>query len=252
MVKIRVIPIILIDGYSVIKTIKFKERRNLGNPITVAKIYDSRNVDEMIILDIDATKNNFEIDDYTIEEIASECFMPLAVGGGLKNEDDISLMLRKGADKVVLNTEILRNPAFLKSASQTFGAQAIVASIDVKTNDKGTWDIHSHSGIDTDIKLFEWVKEVEALGAGEIFLNSVNCDGEMKGFDLTLIEKVSSLVNIPVVAAGGMGNPGDAVKAIKAGASAVAAASIYHFTNFTPNDVKSEMNNNDIPVRLVK
>ena len=249
MLKHRIIPVVLLDGYSVVKTIKFDTRRNLGNPITVAKIYNSRNVDELVLLDIDASKHGEKIDEYTIEAVASECFMPLAVGGGLSSCEDISRVLSRGADKVVLNTITLKDPDFISEAANRFGVQCIVVSIDVKRNESGDSEIFSHSGKVVDFVLLDWVREVERLGAGEIILNSVDHDGCMNGCDLELIESVSSCVKIPIVAVGGVKEPADAVNVIQSGAAAVAAASIFHFTSITPNDLKNEMSVAGLPVR---
>ena len=250
MLKHRVIPVVLLDGYSVLKTIQFSTRRNLGNPITVARIYNTRNVDELVLLDIDASKYGEKIDEFTIAEVASECFMPLAVGGGLRTCEDISNVLAKGADKVVLNTIILENPSFVAESSLQFGAQCIVASVDVKKDEAGEYQVYSHSGREFAKSLLDWVKELEKLGAGEILLNSVDNDGQMDGYDLPLIKMVSEAVSIPVIATGGLKEPVDAVSAVKNGASAVAAASVFHFTDITPNDLKREMKSAGLPVRI--
>lgn len=249
MLRFRVIPIVLLDGYSVVKTIRFATRRNLGNPIAVARIYNSRNVDELVLLDIDASKFENKIDAFTIAEVASECFMPLTVGGGLRTCEDISLVLSKGADKVALNTISLENPDFITEASSKFGSQCIVVSVDVKKEYDGEYSVFSHSDKKVHFPLLDWVRKVENLGAGEIILNSVDNDGEMKGYDLELIRCVSSSVNIPVVAVGGLGKPSDAVSAIDNGAAAVAAASAFHFTDITPNDLKDAMAAFGLPVR---
>lgn len=249
MLKHRIIPIVLLDGYSVVKTINFNTRRNLGNPIAVARIYNTRNVDELVLLDIDASKNGEKIDEYTIEAVASECFMPLAVGGGLSSCEDISRVLSRGADKVVLNTITLENPNFITEAANRFGVQCVVVSIDVKRSEDGASEIFSHSGKTVDFALLDWAREVERLGAGEIILNSVDHDGCMNGCDLELIKSVSSCVKIPVVAVGGVKEPADAVKMIQGGAAAVAAASVFHFTSITPNDLKEEMLVAGLPVR---
>lgn len=249
MLKHRVIPIVLLDGYSVVKTINFDTRRNLGNPITVARIYNSRNVDELILLDINASKSGEKIDEFTVAEVASECFMPLAVGGGLRSAEDISRILSKGADKVVLNSIALENPDFIADGASRFGAQCIVVSIDVKKNGAGQYTVCSHSGKDVRYSLLDWVKEVERKGAGEIVLNSVDNDGCMEGCDLELVRSVSSCVKIPVIAVGGVKEPSDAVGLIRSGAAAVAASSIFHFTSITPNDLKDEMLAAGLPVR---
>lgn len=157
MLRKRVIPVVLLDGYAVVKTIQFDVRRNLGNPITVTRVYNTRNVDELIVLDIDASKENRRIDLHTIEEVASECFMPLSVGGGLKTCEDIETVLKKGADKVVLNTITLVNPSIIRELSLVFGSQCIIVSIDVKKNGN-KYEFFPHSGVKTDKDVFEWAK----------------------------------------------------------------------------------------------
>lgn len=248
MLKHRIIPVVLIDGFSVLKTINFETRRNLGSPITVARTYNTRNVDELILLDIDASKQNRSIDIFTINEIAKECFMPLTVGGGIKTLEDIEKLLSKGADKVALNTIFLEDFNFLKSASESFGNQCMVASVDVILKN-GTYKIFSHLQQNTEVELFKFCKDLEKNGAGEILLNSVDRDGQMKGMDFDLIKKVSDTVNIPVIACGGVSRPQDCSKAIKFGASAVGASSIFHFTNFTPNDCRDDLLRQGIPAR---
>lgn len=248
MLRTRVIPVVLIDGYSVLKTIKFTERRNQGNPITIAKIYNTRNVDELILLDIDASKENRSIDLFTIEEIASECFMPLAIGGGIKTINDIRNVLDRGADKVVINTSALENPSFIKDAVFTFGAQCIVGAIDIKKND-GKYFVYSRGKV-TSLNPFDWALELCSLGVGELFINSVDLDGTMSICDFEIIDEIVRRVNIPVIYAGGVASPDSYIEPIKRGCSAVAAASIFHFTRWTPDCVKKRLRENGIPVRL--
>ena len=249
MLKKRIIPIVLLDGFSVLKTIKFDERRNLGSPVTVLRTYNARNVDELVLLDIDATRDNRSIDVFTVQEIASECFMPLTVGGGLKTTDDISLILRKGADKVSINSEALNNPRLINEASRYFGSQSIVVSIDV-ISDNREYYIYKEGHILTDISLSDWCKEACALGAGELLINSVDLDGTMSGGDLNLAQKVTSLIDIPVIYAGGISSPANCAKMASTNISALGIASIFHFTSFTPQECKLEMNKQGIPVRL--
>ncbi len=250
MLRHRVIPIVLLDGYSVLKTIKFDVRRNLGNPIVVARVYNSRNVDELILLDIDASKENRGIDLHTVNAVASECFMPLTVGGGIKTCADIARALEAGADKVSLNSVLFEKPAFAKEAVSVFGSQCIVASIDVKKGQVQKYELYSHSGRTINFSLEDALKFLIDSGVGEILLNNADLDGLMSGYDLGLINYVSSLMSIPLIVAGGAASPADCSKAIKAGASAVAAASIFHFTSITPQLCKEEMHKDDIPVRL--
>jgi cyclase len=248
MLRTRVIPIVLIDGYSVVKTIAFNERRNQGNPITVAKIYNSRNVDELILLDIDASSTGSSIDLFTIEEIASECFMPLTVGGGIRTLEDIRNVLDRGADKVAINTAAIQNPEFVKHAVRMFGAQCIVGSVDViKSGD--SYRVYS-LGKATEKDAIDWIVELERMGVGEILVNSVDRDGAMSGCDEELISRFVNQVRVPLIYAGGVGKPEDCVNPIKSGCSAIAIASMFHFTSFTPNSVKIVLEMNGIPVRL--
>lgn len=248
MLRHRVIPVVLLDGYSVVKTIQFKIRRNLGNPITVARIYNSRNVDELVLLDIDASKEGRHIDFFTIEDIASECFMPLTVGGGLTSCAEIEMILKRGADKVVLNTIAIKNPSIIKESSSSFGSQCIVVSVDIK-KDGGRYSVFSHSGVKNSLDPVSWCKSIEDLGAGEILLNSVDLDGTMTSYDRELVRTISSAVNIPVIACGGASKPEDGVDAIRDGASAVAMASMFHFTDYTPSLCRDKMRESNIPVR---
>lgn len=250
MLKHRVIPMVLIDGFSVLKTINFTQRRNLGSPVTVARTYNARNVDELILLDIDASKQNRAIDKFTIMDISSELFMPLTVGGGIKTLTDIEMALKMGADKVAINSEVLRNPNIIKEAAQAFGQQCITVSIDViKVKDDYKIYSHTHAQI-LDICILDFCKQVEHLGAGELLINNVSQDGLMTGPDVVLITLITSLVSIPVIAAGGISVPSDCTKVIEAGALAVAAASIFHFTRYTPDECKASMKENGISVRI--
>lgn len=250
MLRCRVIPIVLLDGYSVLKTIKFDVRRNLGNPIVVARVYNSRNVDELILLDIDASKENRGIDLHTVNAVASECFMPLTVGGGIKTSQDIAKALEAGADKVCLNSALIENPEFAKEAVSIFGSQCIVASVDVRKGLERKYELYSHSQKKINFSMEETLKFLMDSAVGEILLNNVDLDGVMSGYDLGLISYVSSLVNIPLIVAGGASSPSDCSKAVKAGASAVAAASIFHFTSITPQTCKEDMLKAGIQVRI--
>lgn len=250
MLRHRVIPLVLLDGYSVIKTIQFDVRRNLGNPIVVARIYNSRSVDELILLDIDASKEGREIDLHTVEAVAKECFMPLTVGGGLKTCEDISGILNVGADKVSLNTVLFDNPDFIYQAVAVFGSQCIVASIDVQKDAQGSYRLYSHAGKTVQKTLKDCLHFLSEAKVGEVLVNSVDLDGKMSGYDLDLIRFVSQEVSIPVIAAGGASSPDSCVQGIHAGASAVSAASIFHFTSITPQLCKEQMHKAGIPVRI--
>lgn len=251
MLRHRVIPLVLLDGYSVVKTIRFDVRRNLGNPITVAKVYNTRNVDELILLDIDASKQARGIDVHTVEAVSKECFMPLTVGGGLKTCAEIARTLKAGADKVSLNTVLFENPDFYKEAVKIFGSQCIVASLDIKKDEQGKYRLFSHAGKKNDLPLGECLKFLIDSKVGEILLNNVDLDGMMNGYDIKLIEFVTSKVSsLPIIVAGGASGAQDCIHAIKAGASAVAVASIFHFTSVTPRICKEAMQQSGITVRL--
>jgi len=248
MLRRRVIPVVLIDGYSVVKTVRFKERRNQGNPITVARIYNTRNVDELILLDIDASSDRRSIDLFTIEEIASECFMPLTVGGGIRTLEDIRQVLDRGADKVAINTAAIENQEFVKEAVRAFGAQCIVGSVDVIKSGEGH-KVYSRGAM-IDLNALEWIRELEHLGVGELFVNSVDNDGTMSSCDNSLIANFIGEVRIPVIYAGGVGSPADCVEPISLGCSGIGISSIFHFTSHTPDSVKEELAARGFPVRL--
>jgi cyclase len=248
MLRKRIIPIVLLDGFSVLKTINFKQRRNLGSPITVARTYNTRNVDELVLLDIDASKQGRAIDKFTIAEIAEDCFMPLTVGGGIKSIQDIQELLAKGADKISINSYALENPSFIKEASDIFGAQCIVVSIDVLENED-VFYIYSQGEINKSLELVDWIKTLESLGAGELLINNVTRDGTMQGGSVKLAELVSNSVSIPVIYVGGISDPDDAVLIARTNVSAIGIASIFHFTDFTPNDCNKALKLHGLPVR---
>lgn len=248
MLRKRIIPIVLLDGFSVLKTIKYDQRRNLGSPITVVRTYNTRNVDELVLLDIDASKQGRAIDKFTIAEIAEECFMPLTVGGGIKSLADIRELLKKGADKIAINSYAIENPKFIKEASDEFGSQCIVVSIDV-INVDNEYSVYSQVIDSSHLTLSSWMKTVEMYGAGEILINNVSLDGTMEGADYELALNVSSLVDIPVIFSGGVKNPSDAAKIASTRVSAVGISSIFHFTDFTPNDCSKKLNELGIPAR---
>jgi cyclase len=247
MLKKRVIPVVLIDGYSVVKTIQFKERRNQGNPITVAKIYNSRNVDELILLDIDASKQNRSIDLFTVEAIAEECFMPLTVGGGVRTISDIRALLERGADKVLINSAAISNRKFITDAVEKFGAQCIVGGIDaVEVEDR--FMVYSQ-GSELPLDAIRWAHEIEQLGVGEIFVTSVEKDGTMSSCNTNLIAQITHLIKVPVVYAGGVGSAKDCIAPLVMGCSGIGMSSIFHFTSYTPNSVKEELIKHGISVR---
>ena len=205
-----------------------------------------------MFLDITASSDNRAIMRDVVERTAGECFMPLTVGGGLRTLEDIRLMLNAGADKVSLNTSAITNPNLVSEASAKFGNQCIVVAIDAKREGEGRWNVYTHGGRNrTELDAVEWAKEVERRGAGEILLTSMDCDGTKDGYDIALTRAVSDAVKIPVIASGGAGNLKHLVDAVKlGGASAVLAASIFHFGTYTIEQAKREMRAAGLPVRL--
>jgi cyclase len=233
MLKTRVIPCLLLKNKGLVKTVQFKEPRYVGDPINAVWIFNQKEVDELIFLDIMATKEK-EKKKTSIElisKISDECFMPLTVGGGIRNVEDIKELLNAGAEKVSINTYAVKNPSFIKEASGVFGTQSIVVSIDVKRHKKGLYEVFTYGGTrPAGIDPVSLAVQMEAVGAGEILINSIDRDGTMEGYDIELIREVSDAVNIPVIACGGAGNVEDFARGINVGhASAVAAGSFFVF-----------------------
>ncbi|HEY9759820.1 MAG TPA: glycosyl amidation-associated protein WbuZ [Oculatellaceae cyanobacterium] len=251
MLKTRVIPVVLFNGAVVVKSVRFENWRNIGHPVNVARVYNAREVDELIFLDIVASRNNRRPDVEMLRDIVDECFMPLTVGGGIRQIDDIKSIVQAGADKISLNTAALDNPGLITEAANKFGSQCVVVSIDVKRDERGDYRIYKYTSkqiIENDP--FAWARQLQEMGAGEILLTSVDQDGTMESYDVELIERMANAVSVPVIAAGGAGELDDFVKARQAGASAVAAASIFHFTQHTPLEAKAHMKLHSIEVRL--
>lgn len=250
MLKVRIIPTLLWKNFTLVKGQGFDSWRRVGTLIPSIKVYNTRQVDELIIVDILASEENRDPDYSTINDFSKECFMPLTVGGGVKKVEHIRQLLRAGADKVAINSSAFTNPEIIREGAKSFGSQCIVVSVDVRKRDGG-YECFSFGGKKpTGIKLKDWVKKVEDLGAGEILLTSIERDGHMNGYDLELISEVSELVQIPVIAQGGCGSYEDMYQAIRHGAQAVSAASIFHFTEQTPLQAKKYLSQKGIPVRL--
>jgi cyclase len=232
----------------VLKTQQFNVRRNLGSPITVVRTYNTRNVYELIILDIDASRQGRCIDLWTISDVTEDCFMPLTIGGGIITIDDIRDTLRAGADKVAINTQALMRPHFIRESSEQFGRQCIVVSIDYTLVEGVAWVFNRRIG-QQQLRLLDWAQEVVAMGAGELLINCVDRDGMMQGPDLTTIALLRAKIVIPIIYAGGVGQALDCADIIQAGAHAVAVSSVFHFTSITPDDCKAAMAQRGILVR---
>jgi cyclase len=250
MLKIRLIPTLLWKEFGLVKGVGFNSWRRVGTILPAIKVYNQRDVDELILVDIVAHHTIDDPDFESIEEFGQDCFVPLTVGGGIRRLDQVQRLLRSGADKVSINSAAYTNPELINNVAKLHGQQCIVASVDVREFN-GTWKCFSEAGKKpTGLDVVEWVRQLEARGAGEILLTSIDRDGTMLGYDLPLISIVTNAVSIPVIASGGAGNYQHMVDAVKqAGSSAVAAASIFHFTEQTPAEAKLAMFNAGIPVR---
>lgn len=250
MLKHRVIPCVLLKDWQLVKSIQFSSFRTIGHPTSTARIYNARDVDELIVLDIDASMDEDDINTEIITDIADECFMPLTIGGGIKTIEDIYTVLNAGADKVSINTKAIEDKEFIKEASSIFGSQCIVCSIDVK-KENDIFKVYTRRDGILDLDPLELALEYEKQGAGEILLTSVDNDGTTNGYNLDLLKYFENKLSIPIIINGGMGQPHHGVEAINNGADAIAAAYVFHFSQYTPNDIKNELDKNKIPIRKV-
>ena len=252
MLKVRIIPTLLYKPPTLVKGVGFDSWRRVGSVMQAVKVYNMREVDELIFLDITATQENRRPDFELIDEIADECFMPLTVGGGVKSIGDFRELLKVGADKVCINTAAVENQSLIAQAAEKFGSQCVVVSIDIKKINSKVYKVFTYSGKNnTGLEPVEFVKKIEQLGAGEILLTSIDNDGTMNGYDLETTKKISETVNIPVIVSGGAGNYNDMYRVLVEGkASAVAAASIFHFTEQTPLEAKKYLKSKGQIVRI--
>jgi len=256
MFKVRVIPCLDVKDGRVVKGVKFVDLRDAGDPVEAAMAYDAAGADELCFLDITASHENRGIILDVVQRTAEACFMPLTVGGGVRTIEDIRALLRAGADKVSINTAAVRNRQFVREAAEKFGDQCIVVAIDAKKVSKPgapeRWEIFTHGGrTPTGIEAVAYAREVVALGAGEILLTSMDRDGTKLGFDIALTRAVADAVPVPVIASGGVGSLDHLVEGIRDGhATAVLAASIFHFGEFTVREAKEHMARAGLPVRL--
>jgi len=252
----RIIPCLDVDNGRVVKGVQFVDIRDAGDPIEVAKRYDEQGADEITFLDITATHHERDTMVHVVEAVASQVFIPLTVGGGIRTVEDIRRMLNAGADKVGINSAAVKNPDFVREAAERFGSQCIVVAIDAKRvsaeNEPSRWEIFTHGGRKpTGIDAVEWARKMVTNGAGEILLTSMDRDGTKSGFDLELTRAISDAVDVPVIASGGVGELQDLSDGIIEGhADAVLAASIFHFGEHTVREAKQQMASQGIEVRL--
>lgn len=252
MLSVRIIPCLDVHAGRVVKGVNFVNLVDAGDPVEQAKAYEKQGADELVFLDITASSDKRAIMLDVVERTASQCFMPLTVGGGLRTVEDIRKMLNAGADKVSLNTAAILNPDLVSEASAKFGNQCIVVAIDAKKESDGKWNVYTHGGRNrTELDAVEWAKEVERRGAGEILLTSMDADGTKDGYDIALTKAVSDAVSIPVIASGGAGKLEHMVGVVKnGGANAVLAASIFHFGTYTIAQAKQALIDAGLSARL--
>lgn len=247
----RIIPCLDVNNGRVVKGVNFVGLKDAGDPIEVAKRYNDEGADELCFLDITASSDGRDTIVHVVEEVAKQLFIPLTVGGGIRKIDDISKLLNVGCDKVSLNSSAVDNPNLIYEAANKFGSQCIVVAIDVKKNDKGSYNVFVHGGRkDTGLDAIEWSKRVYDLGAGEILLTSMDSDGTKAGYDLSITSAISNSVQIPVIASGGAGTMEHILQAFKNGADAALAASIFHYKEIEIMKLKEFLKDNGIGVRI--
>jgi len=251
MLKNRIIPCLDVKNGRVVKGINFIDLKDAGDPVEQAKIYSEGGADEICFLDITASNENRDIIYDVVEKTSKKCFVPLTVGGGVRSIDDISKLLNCGADKVSINTAAVQNPEVIIESSKKFGSQCIVVAIDAKKN-VDNWEVFTHGGRNnTNLDAIDFAKKMEDSGAGELLITSMDRDGTQIGYDNDLMFKISSTVNIPIIASGGVGNLDHLVDGIRLGnASALLAASIFHYGTHSINEAKQYLNSKGIPVRI--
>lgn len=248
MLKIRLIPILTFNGISLVKTKQFSQMRIVGNPIQAARVYNSRNVDELVFVDIMATQKNRQMNLNLVKRVIDECFMPVTIGGGIQTHEQINALLGIGADKVLIKSKALNDTEFIKKAVEYYGSQCISIAADVIVRN-GEYQIYTN--IRENLSLNDFIQEMNQLKVGEIIVNAVDRDGMMQGFDKELYTQVASLSSIPLVAVGGAGQPKDFSELVASGfKGGIAAASIFHYTQYTPRDVKLELMQHNFPVRI--
>ena len=252
MLKSRIIPCLDVNNGRVVKGTNFVNLRDAGDPVEVAKIYDEQGADDVCFLDITASQENRDTIYDIVRQTAEVCFMPLTVGGGVSKIEHIRTLLLSGADKVSINSAAVKDNNFVRYAADKYGSQCIVVAVDAKKNDaQNKWEVYTHGGrLNTEIDVLHYVERIVSLGAGELLITSMDKDGTRSGFDNILIKKITDIVNVPVIASGGVGNLQHLVDGIKLGhADAVLAASIFHFGEYTINEAKQYMKERGINVR---
>jgi imidazole glycerol-phosphate synthase subunit HisF len=250
MLKKRIIPCLDVKNGRVVKGVNFENLIDAGDPVAQAKFYFDEGADELCFLDIAASQENRGVMLEMVKKVAEVCFIPFTVGGGIKEIQDFSDLLKCGADKISVNSAAIKNPQLISQASNKFGAQCVVVAVDAKKNSSGNYEIFTHGGTKpTGIDAIDWAVNAEKLGAGEILLTSMDRDGTKAGYDLDLISKITSKISIPLIASGGVGNLQHLADGIKSGASAVLAASIFHFKEYSISQAKDFLKNHKIPVR---
>jgi imidazole glycerol-phosphate synthase subunit HisF len=248
---VRVIPCLDVDAGRVVKGVNFVDLRDAGDPVEMARVYDAEGADELVFLDITASSGDRETTYAVVRRTAEQVFIPLTVGGGVREVEDFNRLLRAGADKVGVNTAAVTRPELLAEAADRFGAQCVVLSIDARRGATASgFEVTTHGGrYDTGIDAVGWAARAAELGAGEILLNSMDADGTLAGFDLALIAAVRAVVSVPIIASGGAGSASDFAPAVLAGADAVLAASVFHFGRLRIGDVKTALRDAGQPVR---
>ena len=250
MLKNRIIPCLDVKKGRVVKGINFVDLKDAGDPVEQAKIYSDGGADEICFLDITASNENRDTIYEVVEKTSKKCFVPLTVGGGVRSIDDINKLLHCGADKVSINTAAVQNSKVVEDSSRKFGSQCIVVAIDAKRGKNG-WEIFTHGGRkSTGINAIDFAVKMEKCGAGELLVTSMDKDGTQTGYDIDLMKEISSIVNIPVIASGGVGSLDHLANGIKAGASAVLAASIFHYGKYSIKQAKEYLDSKSIPMRI--
>lgn len=254
MLKTRIIPCLDVKDGRTVKGVNFVNLTDAGDPVALARAYSEQGADELCFLDITASYENRRTMHEVVTKTAEQCFMPLTVGGGVAAPEDMVALLSAGADKVAINTAAVSNPEIISSCARRVGRQCVVVAVDARSNGRGSWEVYTHGGRNaTGVELVEYAAKAEALGAGEILLTSMDRDGTKKGFDLPMIKAVCDAVNIPVIASGGAGCAADFAPAVlEGGASAVLAASIFHFGEVSLKEARQSLQKSNISIRPIQ